>query len=218
MADPHIFALTNTSLLFDATHLNIDDSLSIQNKIWTLAHRCKVSDEFNDIVPGANSLTLYLKPNIALQSWVDFLPTLWDEIQSSTYQSKHHIIETTYDGVDLSYVADVHNISVEEVINTHCKNNYHVLFLGFQPGFAYLSGLDEKLHTHRRSNPRIKVPKGSVAIGGSQTGIYPADTPGGWHIIGHTTASLFDPNERNPCLIQPGDTLEFAAISIENRQ
>lgn len=216
MADPHIFALTNTSLLFDATHLNIDDSLSIQNKIWTLAHNCKLSDEFIDIVPGANSLTLYLKPTSDLESWIRLLPTLWDEIKNNTYQSKHHIIETIYDGVDLNYIADVHNISVEDVINTHCQNNYHVLFLGFQPGFAYLSGLDEKLHTHRRSDPRIKVPKGSVAIGGSQTGIYPADTPGGWHIIGHTTTSLFDPTKQNPCLIQPGDTLEFTAISKES--
>ena len=111
-----------------------------------------------------------------------------------------------------AYVASFHNLSIDEVISIHSKAQYHVLFLGFQPGFAYLHGLDTRLHTPRRAEPRIKVPKGTVAIGAAQTGIYPSDTPGGWHIIGHTNTTLFNSSHSQPCLMQPGDTLEFVAL------
>jgi len=210
---PHIYALTNSSLLFDASHLDAKDRLSIQKRIWALTEHCKSSGEFDDLVPAMNSLTLYLKSDKLLNKWLHALPSLWDDIKSSTFQGQHHLIETEYNGDDINYVARYHNLSSVDVINIHSKAKYHVLFLGFQPGFAYLHGLDEQLHTPRRDEPRIKVPKGSVAIGAAQTGIYPADTPGGWHIIGHTNTSLFDSTSAQPCLIKPGDTLEFVPIT-----
>lgn len=209
---PHIYALTNSSLLFDASHLDAKDKLSIQKKIWALTNHCKSTDEFTDLVPAMNSLTLYLKSDKHLNKWLQVLPSLWDNIKSSTFKGQHHLIETTYNGEDINYVANYHNLSADEVINIHSKAKYHVLFLGFQPGFVYLQGLDEQLHTPRRDEPRVRVPKGSVAIGASQTGIYPADTPGGWHIIGNTSTSLFDSTSAQPCLIQPGDTLEFVPL------
>jgi len=212
---PQTYALSNNSLLLDASHLDTNNILAIQKRIWALASHCKNSGDFIDLVPAMNSLTLYLKSEKHLNKWLQTLPTLWDDIASSSFTGQHHLIETTYNGEDLNYVANYHNLSVAEVIKLHSKTHYHVLFLGFQPGFAYLYGLDEQLHTPRRDEPRIKVPKGSVAIGAAQTGIYPADTPGGWHIIGHTDISLFDSISEQPCLIQPGDTLEFVPINIK---
>ncbi len=80
-------------------------------------------------------------------------------------------------------------------------------------GFLYLGGLPEKLHFPRKSTPRLAVPKGAVAIGGSQTGIYPQSSPGGWHIIGKTPVALFDVRKETPCMIAPGDKIRFKAIT-----
>lgn len=84
-----------------------------------------------------------------------------------------------------------------------------VWFLGFQPGFPYLGGMPENLATPRRAEPRVRVPAGSVGIGGAQTGIYPLETPGGWNLIGRTELPLFNPSLPEPVLLRPGDTLRF---------
>ena len=91
----------------------------------------------------------------------------------------------------------------------HSQAVYTVFFLGFQPGFAYLGGLPEALHTPRRAQPRLKVKAGSVGIGGAQTGVYPLSSPGGWNLIGHTSTPVFDPAAAAPCWLAPGDTVRF---------
>ena len=214
MQNPHVYALSNNSLLLDASHLSTSGTLSIQKKIWSLANHCKKDNSFIDIVPGMNSLTLYLKQDIELAKWLEQLPAIWNNIKPNEFVAKHHKIKTHYNGADLNYVANFHSLSIDDVINLHSEPQYAVLFLGFQPGFAYLNGLNKQLFTPRRSEPRLKVPKGSVAIGADQTAIYPADSPGGWHIIGQTDLPLFDATQKSPCLIQPGDTLEFIPISV----
>jgi KipI family sensor histidine kinase inhibitor len=214
MQNPHVYALSNNSLLLDASHLSTSGTLSIQKKIWSLANHCKKDNSFIDIVPGMNSLTLYLKQDIELAKWLEQLPDIWNNIKPNEFVAKHHKIKTHYNGADLNYVANFHSLSIDDVINLHSEPQYAVLFLGFQPGFAYLNGLNKQLFTPRRSEPRLKVPKGSVAIGAEQTAIYPADSPGGWHIIGQTDIPLFDATQKSPCLIQPGDTLEFIPVSV----
>lgn len=214
MQNPHVYALSNNSLLLDASHLSTSGTLSIQKKIWSLANHCKKDNSFIDIVPGMNSLTLYLKQDIELAKWLEQLPDIWNNIKPNEFVAKHHKIKTHYNGADLNYVANFHSLSIDDVINLHSEPLYAVLFLGFQPGFAYLNGLNKQLFTPRRSEPRVKVPKGSVAIGAEQTAIYPADSPGGWHIIGQTDIPLFDATQKSPCLIQPGDTLEFIPVSV----
>ena len=214
MQNPHVSALSNNSLLLDASHLSTSGTLSIQKKIWSLANHCKKDNSFIDIVPGMNSLTLYLKQDIELAKWLEQLPDIWNNIKPNEFVAKHHKIKTHYNGADLNYVANFHSLSIDDVINLHSEPQYAVLFLGFQPGFAYLNGLNKQLFTPRRSEPRLKVPKGSVAIGAEQTAIYPADSPGGWHIIGQTDIPLFDATQKSPCLIQPGDTLEFIPVSV----
>ena len=114
-------------------------------------------------------------------------------------------------GPDLPDVARHTGLSPERVIELHSGAEYLVYFLGFAPGFAYLGGLPPELATPRLSAPRKHVPAGSVAIGGNQTGVYPIGSPGGWRIIGHTQAKLFDPSAAEPVLLRMGDRLRFVA-------
>jgi len=115
-------------------------------------------------------------------------------------------------GPDLGDVAAQAGIDEQAVIERHANGNYRVAMLGFMPGFPYLLGLDESLHTPRRASPRTRVPAGSVAIGGAQTGIYPRELPGGWQLIGRTPLVLFDPTREQPALLQPGQRVRFRAI------
>ena len=115
-------------------------------------------------------------------------------------------------GADLDAVADHAGLSREEVIARHVAAEYTVAMLGFAPGFPYLLGLDPALHVPRRANPRTRVPAGAVAIGGAQTGIYPRELPGGWHLIGRTPLVLFNPRHEPPALLAAGDRVRFRAI------
>jgi inhibitor of KinA len=114
---------------------------------------------------------------------------------------------------DLDEVANHAGVPVERVIELHSAANYRVNCLGFTPGFPYLSGLPPELATPRRPVPRKQVPAGSVGIGGNQTGIYPATSPGGWNIIGCTPVRLFTPNKNPPTVLCPGDYVRFRSIS-----
>src|SRR6185503_11411664 len=118
-----------------------------------------------------------------------------------------------YQGPDLGFVAEHHRLSVEEVIALHSTPEYLVYMIGFAPGFPYLGGLPEQLATPRLEKPRLSVPRGSVGIGGSQTGVYSVESPGGWRLIGRTPVSLYDPKGRPPALLEAGDRLRFRPVS-----
>ena len=118
-------------------------------------------------------------------------------------------------GPDLPYVAEFRGLSPEEVIALHSGQDYLVYMIGFAPGFPYLGGLNPRLATPRRESPRPEVPAGSVGIGGSQTGIYPLPTPGGWPLIGRTPLPLVNPDCTSPCLLQAGDHVRFVPITEE---
>ena len=115
-------------------------------------------------------------------------------------------------GPDLTVVARHLDLSITEVITRHTAVNYHVAMIGFAPGFPYLLGLDPSLVMPRRDNPRQRVPAGSVAIGGAQTGIYPIELPGGWQLIGRTPLRLFDVTATSPSLLAAGDRVRFRPI------
>jgi len=125
---------------------------------------------------------------------------------------KHHEIPITYNGPDLAAVARFHSLSQERVIELHAAGAYTVAFLGFVPGFAYLTGLPAALHTPRLPTPRKEVLAGSLGIAGDQTGIYPLATPGGWQLIGHTPLELFNAANTPMSLLQPGDHIKFIAV------
>ena len=98
------------------------------------------------------------------------------------------------------------------MIRVHSSRDYLIYMLGFLPGFTYLGGLDERLHTPRLANPRIRIPAGSVGIGGSQTGIYPLDSPGGWQLMGMTPVKTYDPSREMPILVEAGDYIRFVPV------
>lgn len=123
--------------------------------------------------------------------------------------ARTHEISVTYDGQDLEDVATTLGFSTEDVIGRHLARTYSVDLIGFVPGWAYLSELDPALHLPRRTQPRPRVPAGSVAIAGAHTGVYPLVTPGGWHIIGHTDTVMFDPTRDPPAILCPGDRVRF---------
>lgn len=123
------------------------------------------------------------------------------------------VIPVRYDGADLRDVAAAVGVSVDEVITAHCEAEYRVDFFGFAPGFAYLSGLPVQLHLPRRATPRTRVPTGSVAIAASYAAVYPQASPGGWHLLGTTELSLFNPaHAQRPSLLQPGDRVSFTCL------
>jgi len=115
-------------------------------------------------------------------------------------------------GPDIATVAEGHGLTLNDVIEIHTKPTYLVYMIGFTPGYPFLGGLDERLHTPRRGTPRTLVPAGSVGIANAQTGIYSIDSPGGWQLIGKTPVKLFNPQKRNPFLLKAGDLLRFKAI------
>ena len=96
----------------------------------------------------------------------------------------------------------------------HTKTDYLVYFIGFQPGFLYLGGLHQNLHVPRKSNPRVRVDKGSVGIGSAQTGIYPQNSSGGWNIIGKSPLNFFNMKASNPCFAKPGDRIQFVSVDL----
>jgi inhibitor of KinA len=114
--------------------------------------------------------------------------------------------------LDLEHLAEHCGIAVTDLVQIHSKADYVVRMIGFSPGFPYLSGLPASIQCPRRATPRLNVPAGSVAIGGSQTGIYPQATPGGWKVIGRTPLRLFDVNREEPCLLAAGDRVHFRSI------
>lgn len=116
-------------------------------------------------------------------------------------------------GEDLEAFSKEKKLNKSEIIDLHSEAIYAVYFIGFLPGFLYLGGLNPKLFLERKSTPKLDVKKGSVAIGGAQTGIYPQDSPGGWHIIGNSPIQIFNADENPPCKIMPGDKVKFEPIS-----
>ena len=117
-------------------------------------------------------------------------------------------------GIDLEEIANKKKCSVADIIRLHTETDYLVYFIGFQPGFLYLGGLHQNLHVPRKSNPRVRVDKGSVGIGGAQTGVYPQNSSGGWNIIGKSPLNFFNMKATNPCFAKPGDRIQFVAVDI----
>lgn len=170
-----------------------------------------------DVVPAYLGLTVFYD---ALQtSYAEMAKKLLEACDRPARSAneaaapREHLIPVQYDGMDLDAVAAATGLSVGEVVARHTARPYTVDLLGFVPGFAYLSELDASLQLPRRGEPRPRVPAGSVAIAGSQTAVYPLDTPGGWHIIGRTTTVLFDPAREPAALLRAGDIVRFTRVT-----
>jgi KipI family sensor histidine kinase inhibitor len=127
-------------------------------------------------------------------------------------------IDVVYDGADLDEVSRLTGMTPQQVVAAHTSTPWRVGFGGFAPGFAYLVGGDERLNVPRQSEPRTKVPAGSVALAGEFSAIYPRESPGGWQLIGHTVNNipdLWDVDRDPPALLQPGMWVQFRAVGKE---
>ncbi|MFO7542108.1 MAG: 5-oxoprolinase subunit PxpB [Thiobacillus sp.] len=167
--------------------------------------------EVEAVVPADDSLLVVLKAGSAVSA--DLQAALAAPLsEEQAVLGRLHELVVEYGGAagpDLVDMARQAGMGVSDYIDCHAAAEYTVAFLGFQPGFPYLRGLPRALHAPRRPSPRVSVGAGSVAIGGAYAGIYPAIGPGGWQIIGRTTATLFDPHRREPALLAPGDRVRF---------
>jgi len=166
-----------------------------------------------DIVPAYTTLAAWFDP---ARRRHDELAAEMLEREAASHQAEPDagrawVIPVCYDGPDLDWVAAQTGLTPEDVVRRHTARRYTVFLLGFVPGFAYLGELDPALVLPRRSEPRRRVPAGSVAIAGAQTAVYPLETPGGWHLIGRTSTRLFDPQREPPALLAAGDTVRFTA-------
>ena len=161
-----------------------------------------------DIVLGAGTLAI-----IGVGAWDDLDAIVAESLRADAddaFSPKTHVLRAVYDGVDLDEVARAARMSTSDVAALHASRDYTVELIGFLPGFAYLISLDPRLVLPRRPAPRPRVPKGSLAIAGSYTGVYPSVSPGGWHLIGRVLdVDLFDPARRPPALFEPGDAVRF---------
>ena len=170
-----------------------------------------------DVIPAFCSLLINYDPRvISYEELKDRMMGLV-KMEGQTGQDRKRIFEipVCYGGEygpDIASIAAHAGLSEEEVIRIHSSRDYLIYMLGFLPGFCYLGGLDERIHTPRLANPRIKINAGSVGIGGSQTGIYPLDSPGGWQLMGMTPVKTYDPDREVPILVQAGDYIRFVPI------
>lgn len=172
---------------------------------------------FVEQTPAFNSVTLYYDPGCI--SWDDVSGWLQGNVAgvgaSAPHAGRTVEIPVCYGGEfgkDLDFVAQHAGLPPREVVEIHSQLDYLVYLIGFAPGFPYLGGMSERIAAPRRKSPRLKVPAGSVGIAGTQTGIYPLETPGGWQLIGRTPLALFRPDENPPTLLQAGDTVRFRPI------
>lgn len=141
--------------------------------------------------------------------------------ESSTRQGRLFVIPVCYDRIcapDLDDVAERTGRSAEDVVRLHTGRDYHVYSIGFLPGYAYMGDVAPEIVLPRRAEPRVRVPPGSVAIAAGMTGVYPVESPGGWHLIGATAVRFFDPGWPEPSLLAPGDTVRFRPISMAEYQ
>ncbi len=168
-------------------------------------------------VPGYASVTVFYRPDaIRYEELCARLQELTAHTDAPAATAEVVCLPVLYGGewgADLDFVAQHSGLQAAEVIAAHSRPEYLVYMIGFAPGFPYLGGMDPRIAAPRLASPRRGVPAGAVGIAGSQTGVYPIETPGGWRIIGRTPVRLFDARREPPILLQAGQRLKFEPIS-----
>jgi KipI family sensor histidine kinase inhibitor len=217
---PRFEALADDAWLI---HLGTTADAATNARVHALTARIRAQSPawLQDLVPAYASLGVFFHSNTidvdAARDWLNAQCSI--DIETQAAQAARIVgIPVCYGGAhgeDLDAAAAELGIAPAALIARHSSGIYTVAMLGFAPGFPYLSGLDPALALPRLATPRTRVPAGSVAIGGAQTGIYPNESPGGWRLLGRTPLRLFDAQRDPPSLLAPGDTVRFIAIDLD---
>ena len=176
-----------------------------------------------ETVPTYRSLTVIFDP-LSMprrQLTEQLLPLLDDDLDATGPPQRQWQLPVCYDpeyGPDLESVARTRGLSPAEVVDLHAGRIYTVYMIGFLPGFPYMGDLDPALQMPRRDDPRVRVPKGSVAIAGLQTAVYPWESPGGWQLLGRCPLLLFDAQRSQPALLAQGDLVVFSPVTLAKYQ
>jgi KipI family sensor histidine kinase inhibitor len=181
---------------------------------WADALRAAALPGVADIVPAARTVLVKLdgpRHQGVIRQRLRKMRVAADE-DTPADRSADVVIDVVYDGPDLAEVAGHTGLTTAEVISAHTSTLWRVGFSGFAPGFAYLVDGDPRLRVPRRSDPRTSVPAGSVALAGEFSAIYPRQSPGGWQLIGHTEAVLWDIERPSPALLTQGMWVQFRAV------
>ena len=176
---------------------------------WSVAARALGLAGVTEIVPAVRTVLIDCESASALTAVIARLAEIETVPPSPMAERPTITIPVRYDGADLADVAGRIGLGVDDVIELHSSARYEVAFCGFAPGFGYLRGLPEVLHLPRRATPRTRVPAGSVAIASEFSAVYPSESPGGWHLLGHTELVLFDGHRQPPALLAPGTCVRF---------
>lgn len=195
----------------------IDPLVSSRAVALAQAVRAEGAAAVRDVVVGYCSATVYFDPlRVEADALADDLRRIASALPDSTILEGDLIdVDVCYGGdlgPDLADVAAFARASEDDVIALHTALTYRVYVVGFIPGFPYMASVDPRLALPRRAIPRMKVPAGSVAIAAGQTGIYPSETPGGWHLIGRTRLKPYDDSRADPFLFKPGDRVRFHSV------
>jgi len=191
----------------------------VNTRAIEIARAIEASDlPVSDLVVGYRSVMVFVDP---LSDRATNIETRLRQIATDTPSESEAPgsqveVPVCYDGPygpDLGDVAAFGKCSIDDVIERHLAREYRVFVVGFVPGFAYMASVDPRIAAPRRSSPRLKVPAGSVAVAAGQTGVYPAETPGGWSLIGRCPVKPYDPDRAAPFLFHPGDRVRFKRIS-----
>jgi KipI family sensor histidine kinase inhibitor len=180
----------------------------------TATIRAQKLDGVLDVVPAARTVLLVTEPGTPLDPLVRSVTSLSATAEAGLagVATEPVEIDVVYDGPDLVEVARLTGLDEDGVVAAHTGTPWRIAFGGFAPGFAYLTGGDPRLNVARRDEPRTSVPAGSVGLAGEYSGVYPRSSPGGWQLIGHTDAVLWDADRDPPALLQPGGTVRFRAV------
>ena len=214
-AVPLVSLLGDTALLLEAPGAT---SLEAQRRIWALAREAQTWPEIAEAVPGMNNLMLTVhQPLPSPAGVIRRLQEAWPAVVPLALAGRVVELPVTYGGEGGPHMADVlahTGLDVDEVVARHAAPDYPVYAIGSHPGYCYLGGMDPRIATPRRHSPVLRLPGGSVSIGGQQTGVSASDGPSGWTTIGSTTMCFFDPSLPQPCLLSPGDTIRFRVARV----
>lgn len=215
---PKICIAGSQGLFLDAASIGFSEP--IQQRVLATANLVVHLPGVREVVPGMNNLLIvYSATETSVGVLTEQLLHAWSHVTADEQVGREIDVPVIYGGQrgeDLAVIAELAKLDVQTFISLHSEAVYRVACVGAMPGFPYLSGLNPRLATPRRSVPRMRLEEGAIIIGGAQAGIMPCSAPSGWHVIGRTELKLFDQQRESPSFLQPGDRVRFSIAGIES--